>query len=64
MARTVPSSSPATQLSIFPPPRPSLSWEAMPLEHRQQVEHLLARMIREHALRHVDRPPVAETRDE
>jgi hypothetical protein len=64
MARTVTWSPPAIQLSIFQPPRPSLSWEAMPLEHRQQVEHLLARMIREHALRHVGKPPVGEPRDE
>jgi hypothetical protein len=55
---------PATQLPLFQPPRPGLSWEALPLEHRQQVERLLARMLREHALRQLGRARPLEARDE
>lgn len=53
-----------TQLSLFPPPRPRLSWETMPLEHRQHVERLLARMLREHALRQLSTTPAPEAHDE
>jgi hypothetical protein len=55
---------PATQLTLFQPPRPGPSWEATPLEQRQQVERLLARMLREHALRHVGGAPAREASDE
>ncbi len=54
----------ATQLPLFQPPRSGLSWEATPLEHRQQVERLLARMLREYALRQLGWPPAREARDE
>ena len=54
----------ATQLTLFQPPRPALSWEATPLEHRQQVERLLARMLRDHALRRRAGAPGREARDE
>ncbi len=54
----------ATQLPLFQPPRPGLSWETMPLEHRQHVERLLARMLREHALRPLGATPAPEARDE
>ena len=54
----------ATQLRLFQPPRPGLLWEATPLEHRQQVEHLLARMLRDHALRQREGTPAREARDE
>ena len=58
-------SPPATQLTLFQPPRPALSWEATPLEYRQQVERLLARMLREHAVRrHVGGAPAREAHDE
>jgi hypothetical protein len=64
MSLTTKSSRPATQLILFHPPRPSLSWEATPTEHRQQVERLLARMLREYALRQLGWPPAREARDE
>jgi hypothetical protein len=64
MPATAKPSHPATQLTLFQPPRPDLSWEATPLEHRQQVEHLLARMLREHALRQRRVPLVREASDE
>lgn len=51
-------------LPLFQPPRSGLSWEAMPLEHRQQVERLLAHMLREHALRRLGEAPAREARDE
>jgi hypothetical protein len=57
-------SHPATQLTLFQSPRSDLSWEATPLEHRQQVERLLGRMLREHALRPVEGVPAPEARDE
>jgi len=55
---------PTTQLTLFQPSAPVLSWEATPTEHRQQVERLLARMLREYARRQLGRPPVREARDE
>jgi hypothetical protein len=64
MPPTAKPSHPATQLPLFHPPRPGLSWEATPLEHRQQVERLLARMLREHAVRYLEEAPVREARDE
>lgn len=64
MPLTAKPSHPATQLTLFQPPRPSLSWEATPLEHRHQVERLLARMLREHALRQRGWTPAREARDE
>ena len=58
-------SPPATQLTLFQPSRPALSWEATPLEHRQQVERLLARMLREHAVRRlVEGAPAREAHHE
>ena len=53
-----------TQLTLFQPPRPGLSWAATPLEHRQQVERLLARMLREHVLRQRGGALAREARDE
>ena len=64
MSSTAKPSHPATQLTLFQPPRSGLSWEATPLEHRQQVERLLARMLREHALRQREGVPAREARDE
>jgi hypothetical protein len=54
----------ATQLRLFQPPRPGLWWEATPLEHRQQVERLLARMLQDHARRQRQGAPAREARDE
>ena len=63
-ANTKPSP-PATQLTLFQPPRPAFSWEATPLDHRQQVERLLARMLREHAVRRqVEGAPARDAHDE
>ena len=53
-----------TQLTLFQPPQPGVSWEATPIEHRQQVERLLARMLREHALRERGGSPAREAGDE
>ena len=53
-----------TQLPLFQPPRSGLSWEATPLEHRHQIERLLAHMLREHALRRLGEAPAREARDE
>ena len=64
MSTTATPSRPVTQLTLFHPPRPALSWEATPIEHRQQVERLLARMLREHALRQRGGAPAREARDE
>jgi delta 1-pyrroline-5-carboxylate dehydrogenase len=36
------------QLTLFTPSRPEPNWEAIPPETRQQIERLLARMLREH----------------
>ena len=47
MPTTAKPSPPATQLALVQPPRSSLSWEAMPIHHRQQVEQPLARMLRD-----------------
>jgi hypothetical protein len=64
MSTTATASRRVTQLTLFQPPPPGLSWEATPLEHRQQVERLLARMLREHALRQRGRATEREARDE
>lgn len=64
MSTTATPSRRVTQLTLFQPPRPGLSWEATPIEHRQQVERLLARMLREHALRQAGGSPAREARDE
>ena len=64
MSTTATPSRRVTQLTLFQPARPALSWEATPIEHRQQVERLLARMLREHALRHRGGSPAREARDE
>ena len=64
MSMTAKPSHPATQLTLFQPPRPSLSWAAMPIDHRQQIERLLAHMLREHALRQRGSTPAREGRDE
>lgn len=64
MSMTAKPPHPATQLTLFQPPRPSLSWETMPLEHRQQIERLLAHLLREHALRPRGSTPAREGRDE
>lgn len=54
----------ATQLPLFQWPRQQPSWEAMPIEIRQQVERLLARMLRDHAARKLGVAPPREDRDE
>lgn len=54
----------ATQLRLFQPPRPDLRWATTPLEYRQQVERLLARMLRDHALRQLEGARAREARDE
>ncbi len=41
----------AGQLPLFQPPRQEPSWESMPPEIQQQIERLLARMLREHVAR-------------
>lgn len=41
------------QLTLFQPTRNEPNWEAVPTELRQQVVHLLARMLREHLARPV-----------
>jgi hypothetical protein len=64
MSITAKPSHPATQLTLFQPPRPSLSWEVMPIDHRQQIERLLAHMLREHALRQRRSTRAREGRDE
>jgi hypothetical protein len=64
MPTTARPSHPVKQLTLFQTPRPGVSWEAMPLEHRQEVERLLARMLREHARRQLGWPPAREARDE
>jgi S-ribosylhomocysteine lyase LuxS involved in autoinducer biosynthesis len=42
----------ATQLPLFHSPHEEPNWESMPREIQQQIEHLLARMLRDHAARH------------
>jgi hypothetical protein len=64
MPRTAIPSPPATQLPLFQAPRSGLSWEATSLEHRQEIRRLLARMLREHALRQVGGAPAREAGDE
>jgi hypothetical protein len=64
MSTTATPSHRVMQLTLFQPPRPDLSWEATPVEHRQQVERLLARLLREHALRQRGGALVREARDE
>jgi hypothetical protein len=64
MSTTVKPAHLATQLRLFQPPRPDLQWAGTPLEHRQQVERLLARMLRDHALRRRAGAPAQEGRDE
>jgi len=44
----------ATQLPLFQPSRQEPNWESMPPEIQQQVERLLARMLRDHAARQQD----------
>lgn len=39
------------QLTLFQPTRNEPNWKAVPIELRQQVVHLLARMLREHLAR-------------
>ena len=64
MSTTIKPAHLATQLGLFQPPRTELRWAVTPLEHRQQVEHLLARMLRDHARRQLARAQARETRDE
>jgi hypothetical protein len=54
----------ATQLPLFRWHRQQPSWEAMPIEIRQQVERLLARMLRDHAARKLGVASPREDRDE
>jgi hypothetical protein len=64
MPSTVKPSHATMQLPLFQPARLGLSWETMPLEHRQQIERLLARLLREHALRQLKATLAPEARDE
>ena len=48
MSLTVKSPQRAIQLVLLRPSRNEPSWEAMPIDVRQQVLRLLARMLREH----------------
>ena len=41
----------ATQLPLFQPLRQEPNWESIPPEIQQQVERLLARILRDHAAR-------------
>jgi hypothetical protein len=41
----------ATQLPLFPSARQVPNWESMPPEIQQQIERLLARMLRDHIAR-------------
>ena len=54
----------ATQLTLFQWPRQQPNWEAMPMEVQQQVERLLARMLRDHAARKRGVSAPREDRDE
>lgn len=55
---------PMAQLTLFQPPHAEGLWEACPLENRHQVKHLLARMLREHAVRRLGEPAAREAGDE
>ena len=44
----------ATQLPLFHSSHQEPKWESMPPEIQQQVERLLARMLRDHAARQCD----------
>jgi hypothetical protein len=50
----------ARQLPLFPPSRHEPSWESLPAEIRQQIEQLLARMLRGHAARSLGTAPVGD----
>jgi hypothetical protein len=50
----------ATQLPLLQSPRSRLPWERIPLENRQEVEQLLARLLREHASRNGEFPETRE----
>ena len=54
----------AIQLALFRASRNEPNWKAMPLEVRQQVVRLLARMLRDHVARQRGRPAPQEDRDE
>lgn len=41
----------ATQLPLFQSSHQKPDWESIPLEIQQQIERLLARMLRDHAAR-------------
>ncbi len=42
----------ATQLPLFQSSHQEPNWKSMPPEIQQQIERLLARMLRDHAARH------------
>jgi hypothetical protein len=48
------------QLALFSPPQPGGLWEMTPPQSRQQIERLLGRMLREHAVRRLDEPAARE----
>jgi hypothetical protein len=54
----------AIQLTLYHPVRNEPRWEALPIEIRQQVLHLLARMLRGHLAWRRGEPAVREDRDD
>ena len=64
MSVTAKPSQQVQQLALFSPPQPGGWWETMPPQSRQQVERLLGRMLREHAVRRLDEPAAREVGDE
>ena len=46
----------ATQLPLFQASPQQAQWGSMPVETRQQIERLIARMLCEHAARHPAAP--------
>jgi hypothetical protein len=64
LMRSSPSLQRALQLKLFHPRLKSPCWEQLPPEIRQQTVPLLARLLREHALRACASHQVKEARDE
>jgi len=54
----------ATQLPLFQSPPQEPNWGSIPPEIQQQIERLLARMLRQHAARLSDVVPSPESGDE
>ncbi len=63
MSTVVKPSRRAMQLQLFQLSRQEPNWESMPPEIRQQVERLLARMLREYAARHLDAASLGDSNE-